>query len=79
VLDRGKIVEALRETLGAGVPEDALDRAADRLNELGEDWEEIALSFDEMGPTYSMQCEDICVLGDWLSRGIPLRVFRKKG
>lgn len=26
----------------------------------------------------SMQCEEICVLGDWLSRGIPLRVFRKK-
>ncbi len=79
MVERERVLEVLRETLPPDVPAAALEKAASRLAALGEEWEELTFSPDDVGMTYSAQCKDICVIGELLTKGVPVRIFRKPG
>lgn len=57
---------------------DQLDKIAGEIAILGEDWEEIPHLDEKLGAGLSVQCEDICHLGELYHKGVALRVFRKK-
>ena len=77
--DHGAILAALQAELGDVAPETRLSAVADRLAAAwSEEWEEIEGLEDAIGVSFSVQCQDICRVGEVVAQGLPLRVFVRR-
>ncbi|HLG18476.1 MAG TPA: hypothetical protein VI895_01505 [Bdellovibrionota bacterium] len=77
--DADKIRTVLTKHFGKLVPDATLDRVATEISGLEEEWEEIPDVEKVVGASISVQCEDICKVGELYKLGTPIRIFRKKG
>jgi hypothetical protein len=79
LFDQELIVRALRSELGSTVDEGRLRAAANRIDALwAAEWEEIEDLDTALGASYSVQCEDICQVGEAVRKGRALRVFVRR-
>ncbi len=78
MVDRREVAEVLRESLGDRVPQEALEAAATRIASLGEEWREVELAGEQPGMGYSALYENLCMVGELLHRGVPVRLFVAK-
>jgi hypothetical protein len=77
--DHAAILAALKTELGDAAPEARLRAVADRLAVVwGGEWEEIDCLGDAIGTSFSVQCQDICRVGEAVAQGLPLRVFIRR-
>ena len=75
LLTKTEIENVLRSTL-PGAQENDIRKAASSLMETRGEWQEIDVS-ENLGATMSVQCKDICPLGEAYHKGHSFRVFVK--
>jgi hypothetical protein len=91
VIDKGKVFKLLQNRLPKTVTEKEINQTSEELIQLldethhknhsllrEEGWEEMEVKVEQLGPSVSIQCKDICTLGDTIHRGDEIRVFRRK-
>jgi hypothetical protein len=91
VIDKGKVFKILQDRLPKSVTEKEINQASEELIQLFEEtthknrsllreegWEEIEVKVEQFGPSVSVQCKDICLVGDTIHRGDEIRVFKRK-
>jgi hypothetical protein len=71
-----EIQNALKKSL-PGVPESQLQKAAQAISEATGQWQEVDLK-EELGANISVQCQDICTLGEAFAHGKKIRAFIEK-
>lgn len=75
LLTREEIEEALKKVL-PNLPSQDIQKAAKALIELEGKWQEIDVT--EIGAALSVQCPDICPLGEAYAKGKRIRAFVAK-
>jgi hypothetical protein len=91
VVDKVKVFTLLKERFPKTVSEEEINQASEELMQLidetvhknqsliwEEGWEEMEVKVEQFGPSVSVQCKDICLVGDTIHRGDEIRVFRRK-
>lgn len=58
------VLKVLQRNFGNVVSEAKLAKAAKEIAELDKEWEELKIVEEDMGWKYSVQCPDICYLGE---------------
>ena len=76
LLTQAEIEDVLRKTL-PGVQEKDIRGAAKSLMEATGKWQEVNLS-ETLGAEISVQCRDICALGQAYDKGLHIRAFVAK-
>ncbi len=73
-----RIGEILAKHFSGTIPETTLQRVAQEIAGLGDEWEESEHLEESIGAEMSVQCDDICLLAQMYHSGQPLRVFKKR-
>ncbi len=73
LLSKNEIITILKSDL-FGVPEEYLEKAAQSLVEATGKWHEVDLA-DVLGATFSVQCRDICAIGEAYQKGLRIKAF----
>ena len=73
VLGEEEIVKILKQNL-RDVPEMEIERVAQAICKATGKWQEVDLN-DSLGAIMSVQCKDICAIGDAFSKGYCIRTF----
>lgn len=76
VLSGEEIRNALKKTLPK-LTNQEIDKAARSILEASGQWREVDLK-DKLGAGLSVQCRDICAIGDAFSKNMQIRVFIKE-
>jgi hypothetical protein len=77
-MNREATIRRILEThLGGRVPAADLDAVARAIADLDRGWEEWEGIEEELGLHLSVQCSDICNLGQWIAEGHRVRIWRE--
>lgn len=78
MIPRAELEELLNARLEGRLTTQGLTDLLRAIQELEEEWEEIAVIHRDMGYSMSVNCTDICYLADQVEKGAVIRMFRKK-
>jgi|GEM_PF-5057557 hypothetical protein len=78
MVDEKSVAEILHKEFSGIVDEDKINKIAKQIVELEEEWEELKIVDKEMGWRFSVQCPDICYLGEKAKEGDVFKILRKK-
>jgi len=77
MLDREKILAVLHKRFPTAPAAD-LAAAANAIVGLDDEWEDVTGHEPEFGYHFSVQCSEICYLGEQVGRGRQFRVYRRR-
>ena len=76
LLDEKDLQKVLANRLGKKLNTDELRDLIKEVHQLGKEWQEVEEVPSVVGASISVQCEDICVVGEALKKGEKVRLFR---
>ncbi|OGX25107.1 MAG: hypothetical protein A2787_03085 [Omnitrophica WOR_2 bacterium RIFCSPHIGHO2_01_FULL_48_9] len=76
LLNQNEIIGILKKVLPKTSEED-IRKAAEALTVAAGNWQEVDLK-ETFGASYSIQCKDICALGEAFDKGQEIKAFIKK-
>lgn len=74
LLTQEEIENVLKKMLADVSPSDISRAATALVEESTQKWSEVNIA-ESLGANYSVQCKDICVLGDAIAKGTDIKAF----
>ncbi len=75
---RNTLLDLLHERLGAHLSQGQIDGLASEILSLEGEWEEMDISYQDMGYSHSDLCSTICWRADQTDQGAVIKFLRKK-